>query len=65
MEPYGSQKRQIGSWHGDEGWFVNSWAPWFIRGGLFAMGTGAGIFSYAHEHGPAGHHCGFRIVLSI
>ena len=62
---YGSPVRQVGSWHDDEAWFVNSWEPWFNRGGMFSMGHGAGVFTFVHDSGSANSHGSFRVVLSV
>ena len=59
---YGSPVRQVGSWHDDEAWFVNSWEPWFNRGGMFSMGHGAGVFTFVRDAGSAWLNDGFRVV---
>jgi len=62
---YGSQTRQIGSWYGDEAWFVYCNAPWFARGARYNHGLGAGIFTFYQTFGNANPDVGFRIVLSF
>jgi hypothetical protein len=61
---YGTQTRQIGSWYGDEAYFLNHWSPWFGRGGVFDPGTGAGLFNFVNGQGFASGPS-FRIVLNI
>ena len=62
---YGSQTRQISSWYADEAWFVHFTNPWFLRGGQYSMGTGAGVFHFIDTHGDVWLDRGFRIILSI
>ena len=53
-----------GSWYGDNGEFVNSARPWFIRGGFWNAGVISGQFYFALHAGDADEFCGSRIVLS-
>jgi len=62
---YGTLKRQIGSWYGDESWFVYYMNPWFIRGGTYGYGTSAGIFTFSHSSTDMASDVGFRIVLTL
>ncbi len=62
---YGSKTRQISSWYKDEGWFVNSYYPWFARGGWYDIGLGAGVFVFNLSTGAASRNYSFRIVLAI
>ena len=62
---YGSQVRQVGSWHDDEAWFVWTGYPWFRRSELASDGVGAGVFSYNPSNGEAYGHVSFRVVLSV
>ena len=62
---YGSQTRQVGSWHNDEAWFVLSYWPWFLRGGVFTYGSGAGVFDFGPYAGSVYVWSSFRVVLSV
>ena len=62
---YGSQVRQVGSWHADEAWFVFSAAPWFARGGDHYNGSNTGVFTSRNYGGHAGSNLSFRVVLSV
>ena len=61
---YGSQTRQVGSWHDDEAWFNVSEAPWFIRGTDLTHGLSAGIFDFHPDHGSVRSWISFRLVLT-
>ena len=62
---YGLQTRQIGSWYDDEGWFVWSSAPWFLRSGDHTIGSDAGMFAFNNNDGRASNDYSFRVVLSF
>ncbi len=62
---YGTQSRNVGSWYGDESWFVNSYNPWFGRGGSYSIGTGAGLFHFEGGIGRAHGDRSFRLVLAF
>ncbi len=62
---YGTQTRNVGSWYDDESGFVHSTLPWFIRGGDFNGGTGAGVFDFGSTNGGANGGVSFRLVLAI
>ena len=62
---YGTQFRQVSSWHNDEAWLVDSGDPWVVRGGDFTNGTGAGVFNFHHASGSAYSFHSFRIVLAV
>ena len=62
---YKSQISQIDSWYDDEFWFVNTYGPWFLRGGSYDYGLGAGVFALHHDGGHAHVNSSFRIVLAI
>ena len=57
--------RPIGSWYGDTSSFVNSSYPWFYRGGVYYNGSGAGMFDFHSNYGPANPAISFRLVLCI
>lgn len=56
--------RNRSSWYKDYGVFVYEPFPWFVRGGFWRDGTGAGIFSFS-GHGTGDMNIGhsFRVVL--
>ncbi len=62
---YGTQSRQLGSWYDDESWFVYSSNPWVVRGGLYSVGTGAGVFTFGYDSGHAISNHSFRLVLAF
>ena len=57
--------RAISSWYSDNAWFVSSGAPWFIRGGTFNFGSGAGVFHFSNNLGHASGDYSFRVVLAF
>ena len=61
---YLTQTRQIGSWHGDYGYFTSNNAPWFARGNAYNDGSSSGIFAFRVNYGYAAVHIGFRVVLT-
>ena len=60
---YDTQSRQIGSWYNDESWFLDSISPWFLRGGIYDEGTGAGLFNFGSGDGFSHSWISFRLVL--
>ena len=50
------------SWNGDYSYFPYSSVPFFIRGGYFNNGSGAGAFSFYYSNGDAHSVNGFRVV---
>ena len=62
---YGTQTRQISSWFDDDALFVSATYPWFGRGGHYANGTGAGVFTFSSAHGSVATYYSFRVVLAI
>ena len=61
---YNNSKRNIGSWYNDNAYFLNSYTPWFLRGGVAKHGTDAGMFSFEYHYGVENVTGTFRIVLS-
>ncbi|MFA7157207.1 MAG: hypothetical protein WC123_05905, partial [Bacilli bacterium] len=51
------------SWHGDYSIFVTSSYPFFVRGGDYTNGSGAGLFSFYNVGGGACGNVSFRSVL--
>ncbi len=54
----------FGSYNADLSSFVNSYFPWFLRGGDFGYGTGAGLEAFTDYSGQAGDNDSFRIILT-
>ncbi len=44
---------------------VNSWNPWFIRGGNHNNGASAGVFNFNNTNGNANGNISFRVVLRL
>ena len=63
MGPFFNQNNRFtGSWYEDEAYFVRFGAPWFYRS-LYALGTGAGMFSFGIHYGNPVIDVSFRVVL--
>ena len=52
-----------GSWYGDYSDFPNTSTPFFIRGGIYPNGTGAGVFCFNGSSGGSYSNVSFRPVL--
>ena len=59
-----NQTRNISGLHDDFAYFINSSTPWFKRGGNFADGLDAGMFSFTNEYGRLASWISFRLVLT-
>ena len=57
--------RPISSWYNDNSSFVDSSSPWFLRGGDYNYGSGAGAFYFSFNDGRVGSSVSFRLVLCI
>ena len=55
----------IGIWFSDNACFPTIVYPWIVRGGGFFNSTGAGIFVFGRDEGPADNVITFRVVLAI
>ena len=70
MGPFGSEKdpdggtRNKSSWYGDCAYFVYSSTPWFLRGGVWSIGSGSGAFAFGIDTGGSYANYSFRVVLS-
>ena len=51
-------------WNGSHMYFVYSSYPWFLRGGFYHNGSGAGLFYAYHNHGYADDYDAFRVALA-
>ena len=52
-----------GSWYGDDSYFPNTSGPFFVRGGGYADGSGAGVFYFSSNIGGSDSYYSFRPVL--
>lgn len=55
---------EVDTWYDDENKFINTYAPWLIRGGFYNQGNNAGIFNYNNTYGNNQENVSFRISLS-
>ena len=53
-----------GGWYGDSAVFPRSGYSWFLRGGYYDNGAGAGVFYFNHNSGGGNGDCSARAVLS-
>ena len=52
-------------WYSDYAYFVNTSAPWFIRGGHYSNATNAGVFGFDSSNGSAINGFSFRLILAV
>ena len=55
---------EVPSWYSDYSNFVSASSPWFIRGGLYSTGAGAGVAYRISNSGNVHSLISFRLVLS-
>ena len=53
-----------GLWYTDYAYFPSMTYPWFVRGGYFSAGTGAGMLYFHRNGGNASSHYSSRVVLA-
>ena len=53
------------SWNNDYANFPSLEYPFFLRGGHFVSGSGAGVFALGLASGGASYYYGFRPVLAV
>ena len=53
------------SWNSDFALFPYLEAPFFLRGGGFLSGSGAGVFAFSYANGGTHSSYGFRPVLGV
>ena len=51
------------SWYNDYSYFPGLYSPFFLRGGDWWYGSGAGLFFFYRYGGSSAYSCGFRSVL--
>ena len=56
--------RPNSSWYNDETMMVMPFLPWSVKGGLFSMGNGTGMFFSRNYYGNAAPEFTFRVVLA-
>ncbi|MDD3187301.1 MAG: prepilin-type N-terminal cleavage/methylation domain-containing protein [Bacilli bacterium] len=59
-----SGSRTISSWNQDDAYFITSGYPWFVRGGNYYYGSGAGVFVFGSGAGGVVSSFSFRLVLA-
>ncbi len=59
------QTRTISGWYHDEGWFVLTGSPWFLRGGVYDHGFEGGVFTFVRGAGEAYAYRAFRLALAF
>ena len=52
-----------GSWYGDYSYFPYTSGPFFVRGGYYNNGSGAGVFDFNNYDGDSVSNVSFRPVL--
>ena len=62
---YGHGLSEVNTWYGDYAFFVETYNPWFIRGGSSNNGAYAGVFGFSSNDGDAYINGGFRSVVSF
>ena len=60
----GDSTKETQGWNGDYAYFVGSSLPWFVRGGYYNDGSGAGVFGFHYYDGGADSGYSWRVVLS-
>ena len=53
------------SWYSDYAYFPSSSSPWFLRGGYYGVGAGAGAFNFLSDLGSAYSSSSSRAVLGV
>ena len=61
----GDATYETSGWHGDDAYFVFSSYPFFIRGGDYSNGSGAGVFRFGSSNGNAYNYDSFRMCLAV
>ena len=60
----GDATKETQGWNDDYAIFVSSSLPWFVRGGYYNDGSGAGVFGFHYYDGGADSSYSWRVVLS-
>ena len=51
-------------WYSDNAFFVDSYYPWFLRGGYYSTSSNAGVFGYGHNYGSVYSNISVRLVIT-
>lgn len=62
---YGDATYETSGWHSDVAYFVDSYTPFFGRGGGYDLGDLAGVFFYSNYYGDGYSHGSFRLALVV
>ena len=52
------------NWYSDVANFVDSYSPWFIRGGYYGYSSSAGVFNFGSHYGNASSNYSVRLVIT-
>ena len=52
------------NWYSDDAYFVSTSGPWFLRGGGYSIGAGAGVFGFGYDSGNSRSISSSRLVIS-
>ena len=55
---------ETAGWYSDIPNFVGMGSPWFERGGVYSIGTNAGVFNFSIHDGISSSHSSSRLVIS-
>ena len=62
----GDATYETSRWHSDRAYFVNSFVPFFVRGGGYnSYASDAGVFYYNNDNGYSSSSYGFRMCLAV
>ena len=62
---YGDATYETSGWNSDDANFVNSGSPFFLRGGGYGIGSGAGVFYFDYINGITYGDVSFRVCLAV
>ena len=60
----GDATKETKSWNGDDAFFVNSFNPFFVRGGFYYNTSYAGVFNFSYN-GSSKSNVGVRVCLAV
>lgn len=61
----GDATYETSGWHDDYAYFVDSYNPFFGRGGHFSLSSDAGVFYFDDYYGSAAGSISFRMCLAV
>ena len=62
---YGDATYETSGWNSDYAYFVDSYAPFFERGGGYYNGSLAGVFGFYYSNGSNDGDDSFRVCLAV